>query len=290
MKRTFLTYLLLAAFPLNTFAAGNDSLYHVLNKTIENQDVYIFKKEKRIENLKHLLSFKDLTPKQQQEKEDDRKDNLQMMLFVISVLLIALMIGSAYIYKQMKRLSAIKNKLHETNNKLNELNKNLSESNRNLEESNVIKEEYIAHFFNLCSTYIDKMETYRKTLNKYASNRQLDDLYKMLRSNKPVEDELEELYNRFDVIFLKLYPTFVKEFNALQISDERVVPKKGELMNTELRIFALIRLGITDSVKIADFLRYSTSTIYNYRVKARNNATVPREEFENYVAEIGTKK
>jgi cell division protein FtsB/DNA-binding CsgD family transcriptional regulator len=225
-----------------------------------------------------------------QKKEDSRKRNLQIMLLIISVLLIFLAAGLAYIYKQMQRLAAIKNKLHETNSKLNELNKNLYESNHNLEESNIIKEEYIAHFFNLCSAYIDKMEAYRRTLNKYASNEQFDDLRKMLRSNKLVETELKELYNRFDIIFLNLYPSFVEEFNALQTHCEQVVPKKGELMNTELRIFALIRLGITDSVKIADFLRYSISTIYNYRVKARNNATVSRERFEEYVMKIGAKK
>ncbi|MDR2027847.1 MAG: DUF6377 domain-containing protein [Prevotellaceae bacterium] len=224
------------------------------------------------------------------EKENSQKRNLQTMLFIISVLLVCLAIGLGYIYKQMKRLSAIKNKLHETNGKLNELNRNLCESNHNLEESNIIKEEYIAHFFNLCSAYIEKMEAYRRTLNRYASNGQFDDLYKLLRSNKLVESELAELYEKFDIIFLNLYPSFVEEFNALQTQDEQVVLKKGELMNTELRIFALIRLGITDSAKIAGFLRYSISTIYNYRVKARNNATVSREQFEDCVMKIGAKK
>jgi cell division protein FtsB len=221
------------------------------------------------------------------EKENSRKRNLQTMLFIISLLLVCLVIGLGYISKQMKRLSAIKNKLHETNNKLNELNKNLYESNHNLEESNIVKEEYIAHFFNLCSAYIDKMEAYRRTLNRYASNKQFDDLYKLLRSNKLVESELAELYKKFDSIFLNLYPSFVEEFNALQTQGEQVILKKGELMNTELRIFALIRLGITDSDKIAGFLRYSISTIYNYRVKARNNASVSREQFEDYVMKIG---
>jgi cell division protein FtsB/DNA-binding CsgD family transcriptional regulator len=225
-----------------------------------------------------------------QEKENSRKRNLQTMLFIISILLVCLIIGLGYISKQMKRLSTIKNKLHETNSKLNELNKSLYESNHNLEESNIIKEEYIAHFFNLCSAYIEKMEAYRRTLYRYASNKQFDELYKLLRSNKLVESELVELYNKFDIVFLNLYPSFVEEFNALQMPDEQVILKKGELMNTELRIFALIRLGITDSAKIAVFLRYSISTIYNYRVKARNNATVSREQFEDYVMKTGAKK
>ena len=109
----------------------------------------------------------------------------------------------------------------------------------------------------------------------------------MLKSNTIVETELEELYLNFDTIFLNLYPTFVKDFNALLIPDEQVSLKPNELLNTELRIFALIRLGITDSVKIAAFLRYSLSTIYNYRTKARNKAAVSRDEFEILVSKIG---
>ena len=124
-------------------------------------------------------------------------------------------------------------------------------------------------------------------LNKYASNRQIDELVKSLRSTDFIKTEHEELYKKFDVIFLNLYPSFVEEFNALQIPEERISLKRGELLNTELRIFALIRLGITDSMKIAGFLRYSISTIYNYRVKARNSALVPREQFEDAVMKIG---
>ena len=102
-----------------------------------------------------------------------------------------------------------------------------------------------------------------------------------------VDDELEELYRIFDNIFLNLYPSFVSDFNNLLAKDEQVVPKQGELLNTELRIYALIRLGITDSVKIASFLRYSLSAIYNYRTRARNKAAVSRNEFEQLVMRIG---
>ena len=112
-------------------------------------------------------------------------------------------------------------------------------------------------------------------------------MFKTLKSTAFVDNELEELYKNFDNIFLSLYPTFVEDFNTLLISEEQVVLKPGELLNTELRIFALIRLGITDSVKIASFLRYSLSTIYNYRTKARNKAAVLRDEFENLVMRIG---
>ena len=95
-----------------------------------------------------------------------------------------------------------------------------------------------------------------------------------------MENELDELYKNFDAIFLNLYPSFVADFNALLVEDERIVLKSEDLLNKELRIYALLRLGITDSVKIASFLRCSLSTVYNYRTKARNKAAISREDFE----------
>jgi hypothetical protein len=222
-----------------------------------------------------------------QEKEKKQKNTLQISLIVISLLSLFLIAGLLYVYRQMKRLSAIRKKLYHTNQELEQLNKKLLLTNDNLKESNVIKEEYIAHFFDMCSDYIDKLEKYRKTLNRYVSNNQTAELVKTLHSTTLVETELEELYRKFDIIFLHLYPSFVEAFNALQIPEKQIQLKRGELLNTELRIFALIRLGITDSVKIAGLLRYSISTIYNYRVKARNNALVPREQFEDMIMKIG---
>jgi len=221
-------------------------------------------------------------------KEEHQKNNLQILLIIISILSLFLIMGIARIYSQMKRLSFIREELSGTNRKLNDLNQDLLIVNNRLKDSNHIKEEYIAHFFDLCSMYINKLENYRKTLNKHASNKHWDELFGILRSTTLIETELEELYKKFDVIFLTLYPSFVEEFNALQTEEEQIILKSGELLNTELRIFALIRLGITDSVKIAGFLRYSISTIYNYRVKARNNASVSRDLFEEKVMGIGT--
>ncbi|WP_347052026.1 DUF6377 domain-containing protein [Flavobacterium olei] len=228
------------------------------------------------------------------EREAQRKSDLQIYLLCISLLSLFLLIAIIYVYKQMKKVSRIRTELYETSQKLAELNKDitetngqLQESNLQLSESNLVKEEYIAHFFNLCSTYINKLENYRIILNKKATAKQFDEIYKILKSTTLVDNELEELYKNFDIIFLNLYPTFVKDFNALLIPEEQIVLKQNELLNTELRIFALIRLGITDSVKIAAFLRYSLSTIYNYRTRARNKAAVSRNDFEEMVSKIG---
>ncbi|MFC6095245.1 DUF6377 domain-containing protein [Flavobacterium qiangtangense] len=228
------------------------------------------------------------------DKESKRKEQLQLYLILISILSLLLIIAIVYVYHQMKKVSKIKEELHLNSQKLAELNSNiiqnndlLNDRNNQLSESNRVKEEYIAHFFDMCSTYINKLENYRKSLNKKASEKQLEELFKMLKSTTVVDTELEELYKNFDSIFLNLYPTFVRDFNSLLIKDEQVILKQGELLNTELRIFALIRLGITDSVKIAAFLRYSLSTIYNYRTKTRNKAVVSRDEFEEMVSKIG---
>lgn len=228
------------------------------------------------------------------EREAKRKTELQLYLLCISLLSAFLLVAIIYVYKQMKKVSRIRAELYETSEKLAELNKDITETNKQLQErnaqlseSNHIKEEYIAHFFSLCSTYINKLENYRIILNKKATAKQFDEIYKMLKSTTLVDNELEELYKNFDIIFLNLYPTFVKDFNELLIKEEQIVLKQGELLNTELRIFALIRLGITDSVKIAAFLRYSLSTIYNYRTRARNKAAVSRNDFEEMVTKIG---
>ncbi len=229
-----------------------------------------------------------------QAKEQKQKNELQLYLVLISLLSLFLVVAVVYVYKQMKRVSKIRKELYHANMKLIDLNENLTDANQQLNkvnqqlsEANHIKEEYIAHFFDLCSTYINKLEDYRKALNKKAANKQMDELFKMLKSTTLVDSELDELYKKFDNIFLSLYPNFVQEFNSLLIHEEQVLPKQGELLNTELRIFALIRLGIIDSVKIAGFLRYSLSTIYNYRTKARNKAAVSRDEFEEMVMNIG---
>lgn len=236
-----------------------------------------------------------------QENVNKQKSELQLFLILVSILSIFLIAAVAYVYRQMKRVARIRKELYQTNirlnelntdlkstvNQLNDVNKELSDVNNQLSEANQIKEAYIGHFLDLCSTYINKLEKYQNTLNKKAVEKKLDELYKILKSREMIDNELKELYENFDNIFLHLYPNFVEEFNSLLIKEERFVLKPNELLNIELRIFALIRLGITDSSKIASFLHYSANTIYSYRTRVRNKAAVPREEFESLVMKIG---
>ncbi len=232
---------------------------------------------------------------------NSQKSELKLYLILLSLLSVFLILAVVYVYRQMKKVARIRQQLADINHKLNELNselknKNLqlhlvneeiSTVNTRLSEANKVKETYIGHFFNLCSTYINKLEKFQKTLNKKVLDRKLEDLYRTLKSRDMIDKELRELYENFDNTFLHLYPDFVEEFNALLRPEERFELKPYELLNAELRIFALIRLGITDSSRIANFLHYSANTIYTYRTRMRNKAAGDREDFENKVMNIG---
>ena len=223
-----------------------------------------------------------------QDKEAKTKVKLQHYLILISVLSVVLILLFVYAYQQVRKLSRVRKELSGTNAELARLNIELSEINEQLSDANTVKVQYIARFFDLCSMYIDKMDNYRKSLKKMAQERKLEELYRKLRSTSMLEDEQDELFRNFDEIFLNLYPTFIEDFNALLVETERITPKSGDLLNKELRIYALIRLGITDSVKIASFLRCSLSTVYNYRTRMRNRAAASRDDFEKTVMKIGS--
>lgn len=225
-----------------------------------------------------------------------KQQNRELLIYIVCVALLALLLVIAliYIYRQMKALSIAKKGLQEVNERLFSLNEELEEVNRHLRstnlelsESNLIKEAYIARFFKLCSVYVDRLQAYRKLVNKKLQRGQVAELLKMTHlSNDIVTVEVQELYANFDSAFLHLFPNFVESLNALLLPDEQIVLKPDELLNTELRIFALIRLGIKDSSQIAELLHYSVNTIYNYRSRVKTKARVSRDDFEDLVAKI----
>lgn len=225
-----------------------------------------------------------------------KQQNRELLIYIACVALLALLLVIAliYIYRQMKAFSIAKKGLQEVNERLFSLNEELEEVNRHLRstnlelsESNLIKEAYIARFFKLCSVYVDRLQAYRKLVNKKLQRGQVAELLKMTHlSNDIVTVEVQELYANFDSAFLHLFPNFVESLNALLLPDEQIVLKPDELLNTELRIFALIRLGIKDSSQIAELLHYSVNTIYNYRSRVKTKARVSRDDFEDLVAKI----
>ena len=169
---------------------------------------------------------------------------------------------------------------------LSQANEQLRLVNRELAQTGKVKEVYIAHYLDQCVSYLDKLESYRRSLGKLAMASRFDDLFKAIKSDQFIRDERKEFYHQFDKSFLELFPNFINSFNELLVEEGRLSPKPNELLNTELRIFALIRLGVTDSNTIAHFLGYSLATVYNYRSKIRNRAKGDKEQFEQEVMNL----
>ena len=273
-----------------------------------SQKAMLFHNRVRIVKMSHLQNQ---IYKAYQEQSRTQQKRLQASLIAVSFLFLVLIGAFLFIRKQMRRLKEANLKLDSTNQKLSvnmdalstahqrleevnmqlkDLNTQLQEVNDQLRESNYVKEEYIGYVFNICSTYISKLEEFRKNINRKLKVGQLEDVKAMTDSSATASNELKEFYQNFDTIFLHLYPDFVGDFNALLLPEERIELKEGELLNTELRIHALIRLGITDSVKIADFLHCSAQTVYNNRLRTRNKSIIPKEDFINAVKKLGKYK
>lgn len=217
-------------------------------------------------------------------------------IFVASIACFMLLAlgGVIFVLRQNRKLSFARLELQQANNRLNisnndlqRINKQLAELNSQISEANEVKEEYIGIFLTMCSEYIDKIIASRRQVRRLLRDGRIDELKKEYSPSDGDSRELEEFYHNFDTTFLQLYPTFIEDFNSLLNKEARIEPKKGELLNTELRIFALIRLGINDSSKIAALLRYSVSTIYNYRSKIKGHTLVSRDNFEERIKTIG---
>jgi hypothetical protein len=217
------------------------------------------------------------------------KENRQLYisLLAITILTLLLILSIFFIYKQLIKIRKKEKSIQEINEQLKFINDNLNSLNKELTESNYVKEEYIGYVFNLCSTYITKLDTYRKEINIKIKLNQTDKVLQMTNSYGLIPNELKEFFDNFDTVFVKLYPNFIREFNDLLVKEEQLIPKSDEILTPELRIFALIRLGINDSTKIAKFLNFAPQTVYNYRVKMRNKSVLPKDDFMQAIQKIG---
>ena len=211
---------------------------------------------------------------------------LKVAVSLCMLLLVTVLALLVFACRQNRKLAAAHASLKQANDSLVTANANLKTAYASLNESNRMKEVYIGRFLRLCSIYADKTETMRKKAARMVKNREMNKLGTLLQDSN---EYIGELYEYFDSAFLKLFPNFVEEFNALLRPEERIVLHDSARLTTEIRIFALIRLGIENSSKIAEFLHYSVNTIYNYRAKVKNGALCDRDEFENKVKMIGMK-
>lgn len=232
--------------------------------------------------------------------------SLQIAFAALGVLFLALIAALFFIRKQMKALSSQHSQTKKANealdkavrerdetiaelssaqNLLKEQNAELDRLNDILKDKNTLKEEYIGFALAQSSDYITKLDEYRKDIYRMIRLKNYDEV-RMRTSNPIQETELKAFYKTFDTVFLKVYPDFVKDLNALLLEDQQIIPKEEGRLNAELRIFALVRLGITDSGKIADFLHISIQTVYNNRLKVRQKAK-DREHFDEAVRGLG---
>lgn len=256
-----------------------------------------------------ILEISDALPIIDKAYESMQKTEQEYTLygfFIVSILVVMLCFMMYFTRKQLKKiaqarraletsnkslndmnlqLNSLNSQLSLANGKLNETNATLQDTNLSLFESNKIKNIYIMEFMNKCSVYIDKLEDYRRSLKKLAVAGKIQELYKQLKSNALVEQEIEEFFEDFDRIFLKIFPNFVISFNGLMKQEELIEPKKPGRLNTELRIYALMRLGIGENEKIAAFLRCSRQTVYSYRSRIRLRSLFP-DDFEERVVKI----
>lgn len=254
------------------------------------EDAKFYNSQLRYVNISNILTS---ITKAYDVQSNEQKAKLKSFLILISILGLMLLGVVIYVYKQNKKISLARNNLKTVNKQLTSLNKQLNVKNEDLNslykqltKSNEVKVHYIGTFLNLYSEYIDKLDVYRKLVTKYIVTNKTNDLLELTKSKQVIDSELKLFYKNFDESFLTIYPNFISEFNTLLKKEEQIIIKNNdEILNTELRIYALIRLGITNSSKISEILRYSVNTIYNYRVKIKNSA-IDREDFENLVKKI----
>ncbi len=265
-----------------------DRAHHYINFSFE--DASFYNSKLRFIEISNILP---VITEAYQLRSEKQQGKLKVYLVIISFLSIVLALAFIYIVRQMKKLAFARNDLQQVNKRLKNLNESLSEANyrlndlnAELSETNHVKEHYIGNFLAICSDYIDKMDSFRKQVNKQIMAGKVEELFKSTKSRKLIEEETKAFYENFDSVFLHIYPNFVDKLNILLEEGEQIILKKDEMLNTELRIFALIRLGISDSSTIARLLRYSVNTIYNYRVKIKNKA-ISRDDFEEKVMHIG---
>jgi len=197
---------------------------------------------------------------------------------IVSLLCLLLLIATIIIYQQVKKLRSARQTIEERNLLLQKTNVQLSEANN-------IKDEYIGYSFYLNSEYIDKIEKLYKLINRKILAKQYEDL-RILFKEADLNKERDNMYASFDETFLKIFPGFISSYNKLFAEADRVREDHDKSLTSEMRIFALIRLGICETERIAKFLNYSVHTINTYKTRVKNKSLVSNEIFETKIMEI----
>ncbi len=209
---------------------------------------------------------------------EKQKKQLELYIIFLALLITLVVFSLMVIFKQLTRLKKARTAIMDANNNLKLLNDTLKEANK-------IKEEYIAYYFNISTNYVDKLEYLKETITRNLENKRYTNINQSL-NKLVIKKEREQLFQNFDKIFLSIFPDFVNGFNALFDKEEQVQLTEQGAMNTDLRIFALIRMGIVENEKIARILNFSINTIYSYKNRIKKRSKVPNNEFEDRIMEI----
>ncbi len=218
---------------------------------------------------------------------EEQKSIFVTWSIIATFLLLVVIVLAITVFRQVNHLKAAQRIITEAHIKEQAINQRLLDTNSKLSEANKIKEEYIGYFFNADSESFARIEKFKRSLEQKIAYRKWDDIIALVNSTN-LKKEREELLRNFDKVFLKLFPDFIQRFNDLFPEEDKVQLKDQELLNTDLRIFALIRMGIHENEKIASILEYSVNTINTYKTRIKNKSIVPNDEFEPRIMEIKT--
>ena len=250
------------------------------------EDAQFFNNQLRMMEISNILPV--IATANQQAAERSRA-RILMGFITVSAALIIIIILAFVNNRQKNKLKKNKQEIEEQNKKqiemngqLSEMNNQLTELNQQLIETNIKRETYLRLFMDISAAYISKLADYRKLVSRKIKANQAADLLKSLNTHKMEEEETQMFYNRFDKAFMELYPGFVTELNKLLLPESQLEVPTTHTLTTEIRIYAMMRLGVTDSQEIATLLHYSTQTIYNYKSGMRAKA-INRDTFESDV-------
>lgn len=267
-------------------AAAMLNLAQLLHKKGDAKNAYVFIKQAMDDAIyygarQRKIQVSAILPVIASERINSVEEQRRVLfLYALSLTVLSLIIVAfaVIIYKQLRRLRVADKIILEANH-------NLQESIDKLNEADKIKEEYIGYYFNLISEYINKLEKFKRSVDNKLTTKRFEDI-RIIVNNINLTKEREELFINFDKAFLKIFPNFVCNFNAFFDEEHQVKLLPNQLMNTDLRIFALIRLGIHDTEKIANILEYSVNTIYNYKARLKSKSKVPNDDFEQAIMTI----
>ncbi len=222
-----------------------------------------------------------------------RTHSLVAIIALLAIAIVVIIFLMSRISKKGKQQAQLLRRLEESNNKLEDMIAKRREAQEQLQKSNILLQKEIGYrnenFFNvyqLVSKYIADMKEFKKKMYNLITAGKADSARRELNSNAITDKYLKNFFEHFDKAFLLSHPDFIERFNQLLKPDMRIVPQEVESLTPELRIYALVSIGVTDSVSIAQFLHYSVQTVYNYRLKVRHASQIPEKDFAQTVAHM----